>query len=108
MARSYHWRASGLRERQGAWGGLLREGETTMLLLTREDIRRALPMAGAMEAVASAFAQLADGQAQVPLRSRVEAPAHEGVGLFMPADLAGSDALRLQTLTLFPHQPDGS
>ena len=77
-----------------------------MLLLTREDIRRALPMAGAMEAVASAFAQLADGQAQVPLRSRVEAPAHEGVGLFMPAYLAGSDALGLKTLTLFPHNPE--
>ena len=77
-----------------------------MLLLTREDIRRALPMAGAIEAVASAFAQLADGQAQVPLRSRVEAPAHEGVGLFMPAYLAGSDALGLKALTLFPHNPE--
>jgi hypothetical protein len=77
-----------------------------MLLLTREDIRRALSMAGAMEAVASAFAQLADGQAQVPLRSRVEAPAHEGVGLFMPAYLAGSDALGLKALTLFPHNPE--
>jgi ornithine cyclodeaminase/alanine dehydrogenase-like protein (mu-crystallin family) len=77
-----------------------------MLLLTREDIRRALPMAGAIEAVASAFAQLADGQAQVPLRSRVEALAHDGVGLFMPAYLAGSDALGLKALTLFPHNPE--
>src|SRR5260370_35291236 len=84
----------------------MREGGATMLLLTREDMRRPLPMAGAIEAVASAFAQLADGQTQVPLRSRVEAPAHEGVGLFMPAYLAGSDALGLKALTLFPHNPE--
>ena len=64
-----------------------------MLLLSREDIRRALPMAAAMEAVAEAFAELARGQAEVPLRPQVRLPPAEGTALVMPAYLAGSGAL---------------
>ncbi len=74
-----------------------------MILLSREDIRRALPMATAMEAVAGAFAELTRGQADVPLRPQVRVPPADGVALVMPAYLAGSGALAVKVVTVFPH-----
>lgn len=73
-----------------------------MLILTRDDLRRAVTMADAMEAVASAFAQLSSGAAAVPLRTRIELPSEQGVALFMPAYLQGTNALGLKALTLLP------
>jgi ornithine cyclodeaminase/alanine dehydrogenase-like protein (mu-crystallin family) len=77
-----------------------------MLILTADDLRRALPMEQAMEAVASAFAQLSGGQADMPLRLRLAVPAQEGLALVMPAYLAESGALGLKLLTIFPHNPE--
>jgi len=74
-----------------------------MILLSREDIRRALPMAAAMEAVAEAFAELTRGQAEVPLRPQVRIPPADGVALVMPAYLAGKGALAVKLVTVFPH-----
>jgi ornithine cyclodeaminase/alanine dehydrogenase-like protein (mu-crystallin family) len=76
-----------------------------MLMLSGEDVRRAVPMASAIEAVAAAFAELADGQAALPLRTRVDMPTADGLALFMPAYLAGSGALGLKALTLFARNP---
>ncbi len=77
-----------------------------MLILTAEDLRRAVPMEQAMEAVSSAFAQLADQQADVPLRARLAVPPQEGLALVMPAYLAESSALGLKLLTIFPHNQE--
>ncbi len=77
-----------------------------MLMLTADDLRRAVPMGQAMEAVASAFAQLSAGQAEVPLRPHVAVPPADGVFLVMPAYLAGSGALGVKLLTLFPQNPE--
>ena len=77
-----------------------------MLILSAEDLRRAVPMGPAMEAVASAFAQLADQQADVPLRLRLAVPSQEGIALVMPAYLAESGALGLKLLSIFPHNPE--
>lgn len=74
-----------------------------MLILTRDDVRRALPMAAAMDAVERAFAQLSAGQAEVPLRQHVDVPEAEGLLLVMPAYLSESGALAVKALTLFPH-----
>ncbi len=74
-----------------------------MLILTRADVERVLPMESAMEAVAGAFAQLASGQATVPLRLHLAVPPVDGLALLMPAHLAGSGALGAKALTLFPH-----
>ena len=82
------------------------EGDSPMLILTADDLRRALPMEQAMEAVASAFAQLSGGQAEVPLRLRLPVPAQEGLALVMPAYLAESGALGLKLLTIFPHNQE--
>ena len=56
-----------------------------MLILTADDVRKALPMRDAIEAMKSAYAALSDGRAVAPLRTRLPVPPHEGLVLFMPA-----------------------
>src|SRR5579871_4802683 len=77
-----------------------------MLILSADDVRRAVPMSDAMDAVASAFAQLSNQQADVPLRPHVNVPPVEGVFLVMPAYLSGSGALGVKLLTLFLQNPE--
>jgi ornithine cyclodeaminase/alanine dehydrogenase-like protein (mu-crystallin family) len=77
-----------------------------MLILTGDDVRRALPMAAAMDAVERAFAQLAAGQAEVPLRPHVTVPEADGLLLVMPAYLSESGALAVKALTIFPHNSE--
>lgn len=78
-----------------------------MLILTRDDIRRALPMDAAMDAVAGAFAAFSSGQADMPPRARVAIPGEDGVALFMPAYLGGSDhALGVKALTVYPRNEE--
>ena len=56
-----------------------------MLLLTAEDVRLALPMSEAIEAMKDAYASLSSGTAVVPLRTRLSIPNSEALSLFMPA-----------------------
>lgn len=76
-----------------------------MRILTREDVRHAVPMALAMDAVADAFAQHAQGRAFAPLRTHVPIANHQGTAMFMPAYLAGSDALGMKALTIYASNP---
>ncbi|MFN2120991.1 MAG: ornithine cyclodeaminase family protein, partial [Anaerolineales bacterium] len=79
-----------------------------MLILTGAHVRAALPMDQAIEAVKQAYAALSDGRAEVPLRSRLEVPAHEGLTLLMPAFVRGtaSEALGVKIVSLFPGNSD--
>jgi ornithine cyclodeaminase/alanine dehydrogenase-like protein (mu-crystallin family) len=56
-----------------------------MLILTADDVRKALPMREVIEVMKSAYASLSDGRAVVPLRTRLPVSPHEGLTLFMPA-----------------------
>jgi ornithine cyclodeaminase len=76
-----------------------------MLILTREDVRRAVAMPEIMDAVAAGFAQLSSGQAEVPLRAHLAIPAQDATALVMPAYLRGDEELGVKLLTLFPHNP---
>jgi alanine dehydrogenase len=78
--------------------GLLME----LLLLNAEEVRSALTMDRAIEAVTEAYIQLSTGKSQVPLRSRINFPNVEGVALFMPALLEGSQDLGVKIVTVFP------
>jgi ornithine cyclodeaminase len=82
------------------------KGACAMRIITRDELRQAVPMDLAIDAVLSAFAQLSGGRADVPLRPHVAVPSAEGLGLFMPAYLADSGALGVKVLTLFPHNPE--
>jgi ornithine cyclodeaminase/alanine dehydrogenase-like protein (mu-crystallin family) len=79
-------------------------------ILSAADVKKALPMAQAIEGMKEAFAQLSIGQAEVPLRSRVEVKAFSsnlsrGTTLVMPAHLQRSQALAVKIVSVFPHNP---
>ena len=71
-------------------------------VLSARDVRQALPMAEAVEAMKAAYGQFSAGRADVPLRTRVASPRAEGVTLFMPASLFDSGDLAVKTVSVFP------
>jgi alanine dehydrogenase len=75
-------------------------------ILSAEDVRRALPMSEAIEAVKSAFAQLSAGKAKVPLRTPIEVSAHNGVTFFMPGYLSGDDQMAIKIVSIFKDNVD--
>lgn len=76
-----------------------------MLILNAAEVKQALPMKDAIEAMRQAYASLSDGKAEVPLRSRLPIPPHDGLTLFMPAFVndAKSQALAVKVVSIFPH-----
>lgn len=78
-----------------------------MLILNAEEVRKALPMKEAVEAMKEAYTSLSDGRAEVPLRTRLSIPPHEAVSLFMPAYVQTKDteALAVKVVSLFPKNP---
>jgi len=79
-----------------------------MLLLSEDDVRRALPMAEAIAVNEAAFEALASGDAQCPARAVLRG-AH-GPSLFKPALLpgaaGGSEALGLKVVSVRPGNAD--
>jgi alanine dehydrogenase len=71
-------------------------------ILSEADVRQAVTMAEAIQAVREAYVQLSAGQAVVPLRTPVPVDKREGVTLFMPAYLTASDALGAKIVSVFP------
>lgn len=76
-----------------------------MLILSHHDVRQALPMREAVEAMKRAFAQLSTGQADVPLRTPIHVPRHNGLTLFMPAYLAADDQMAVKMVSVFNDNP---
>jgi ornithine cyclodeaminase/alanine dehydrogenase-like protein (mu-crystallin family) len=74
-------------------------------VLSADDVRRALPMREAVEAMKRAFAQLSTGQAEVPLRVPVHVPRHNGLTLFMPAYLSADDRMAVKIVSVFNDNP---
>jgi len=74
-------------------------------ILSREDVRQALPMRRAIEAMKGAFSQLSAGQADVPLRVVLQVPRHNGLALFMPAYLAADDQMAVKIVSVFNDNP---
>ena len=78
-----------------------------MLILNAEDVRRALPMNQAMDAMKGAYASLSSGATVVPLRTRLAVPGSEALSLFMPAfvNSRNGNALAIKVVSLFPTNP---
>ncbi len=78
-----------------------------MLILTADDVRKALPMNEAIEGMKSAYAALSNGTAVVPLRTRLPLPDSEALSLFMPAYVHSTEgqALAIKVVSLFPTNP---
>jgi alanine dehydrogenase len=75
-------------------------------VLTADDVRQALPMKVAVEAMKEAFAQFSKGEARLPLRSRIEVPEQDGITLFMPAMLDASQDMAIKIVSVFPRNPE--
>ena len=58
-----------------------------MLILSKGEVQRALPMNEMITATKEAYGALSSGKATVPQRIHLSIPAHEGMSLFMPAYL---------------------
>lgn len=71
-------------------------------VISKDDIRRTVPMAQAILIVKEAFRELSSGTAQVPIRTQLEVAKHGGTTLFMPAYLGGSDQLGVKVVSVFP------
>jgi ornithine cyclodeaminase/alanine dehydrogenase-like protein (mu-crystallin family) len=78
-----------------------------MLILNSQDVRKVLPMRDVIEAMKQAYASLSDGQAEVPLRTRLPIPNHDALAIFMPAYVhtAEADALAVKIVSIFPNNP---
>ena len=78
-----------------------------MLILNADDVRKALPMKEAIEAMKKAYASLSNGTAVVPLRTPLSIPNSEALSLFMPAfvNSQDGDALAIKVVSLFPGNP---
>lgn len=72
-----------------------------LLYLGAEDVRRALPMAAAIEAVREAFRDLAEGRATMPARIRMDGPREGEVSLVMPSRSQGISRLAVKLIDLF-------
>ncbi|MBA3532554.1 MAG: ornithine cyclodeaminase [Ardenticatenales bacterium] len=68
-------------------------------LLSADDVRRALPMVNAIEAMRGAFQALHAGQVTMPTRVSLDTP--DGTMLFMPAYIAGTEGLGQKVLSVF-------
>ena len=78
-----------------------------MLVLAADEVRQALPMRAAIDAVKEAYRALSAGRAEVPLRLSLPVAPHGGVSLFMPAFVAGEEeALTVKVVSVFPHNPE--
>jgi ornithine cyclodeaminase len=75
-------------------------------ILTAADVRRALPMATAVAVMKEAFRQYSSGEAEVPLRSRLEVPSHDGLTLVMPAYLRQTGEMAVKIVSVFSRNPD--
>jgi ornithine cyclodeaminase len=78
----------------------------SLRILTAADVRRALPMATAVAVMKEAFRQYSSGEAEVPLRSRLEVPSHGGLTLIMPAYLRQTGEMAVKIVSVFSRNPE--
>jgi len=76
------------------------------LLLSRKDVESILTMDDCLQAVETAFGELARGKAVMPQRSVIPIPEHKGIYLAMPGYIGGDmNALGLKVVTVYPNNP---
>ncbi len=77
-----------------------------MLILNADQVREALPMPEAIQAVKRAYAALSAGDAVMPLRAHLPVEQRDGLTLLMPAYLHGEgESLAIKIVSLFKGNP---
>ena len=81
-----------------------------MLILNASDVRRALPMPLAIDAMKEAFAAFSGGRALVPHRTHLAIAPHAGTTLIMPGFIDAADpaqqALAVKVVSVFDRNPE--
>lgn len=70
------------------------------------DVRTALPMDKAVDAMKAAFRELADGELTVPLRTQIDLTEHDADALVMSCYSPRLDQVGLKVITLHPDNPE--
>lgn len=71
-----------------------------MRILSADDVRAALPMRAAIEAMREGFIALSSGKATVPVRAAMNMP--DGIMLYMPACIEGEPISVVKIVSVFP------
>jgi len=74
----------------------------TIRFLSAAEVKKALPMAEAVEAMKRAFEDLSAGRTVLPARTHMEITEPPGDFLIMPSYMKSLDRVGLKTVTLFP------
>ena len=74
---------------------------SSLLYLSAADVRRALPMTDAIQAMREAFGQLSNRSVAMPTRMCLDVPEHNGLLLLMPCQAATAQRLSLKVVTQF-------
>jgi len=74
-------------------------------ILSEEDIRRALPMKDAVEAMKDAFRELSAGRVKMPTRTHIDISTHDGTALFMPSYADCFGKICVKVVNIFPANP---
>jgi len=74
-----------------------------VLLLNQQDVMSVLEMSDCIDVLEKAFAELAEGTADLPLRTPIKPPG--GLALYMPAYLEGMNALACKVVTVYKDNP---
>jgi len=72
-----------------------------LLFLSASDVRKALPMSGAIEAMKKAFVLLTRNEVIMPMRVHIESEAQHGNTLFMPSSLPSENRIGIKVVSLF-------
>lgn len=73
-------------------------------LLSAQEVRSALPMRDAIDAMRTAFGALSAGNATMPLRGQLPTP--DGVTLLMPAHIKGMSEMSIKIASIYGGNPD--
>lgn len=76
-----------------------------MLALSKQDLQQLVSMRDAVELMKTAFQELTEGRAQVPLRLGVDVDPGKAVTLLMPAYMPGLPALGFKVVSIFQENP---
>src|SRR5699024_7860875 len=76
-----------------------------MLALSKQDIQKLVSMNDAVELMKSAFKELVEGRANVPLRLGLDVDPGSAVTLLMPAYMPALPALGFKVVSIFQENP---
>lgn len=73
-----------------------------ILILNEKEMEKIMPMSEAIEADKEALEIYSEGGAEIPLRTNINIPEHQGQSLYMPGYASKSNALGVKIVSVYP------